>query len=167
MPGLNRLSRAYPALPVERRCTANVSLSIATGAGGSSEPSRDPVHSGYPDMARRRLGQHFLKDASVAARVVAAADLTPGDTVVEVGPGRGALTRRLAGKVARLILVEVDSGLAAGLRERYADDGSVEVIEADARLLDVAEIPGLRGGAYKMGGKPARRLGEGWVGGGG
>jgi len=82
--------------------------------------------------------------------VVAAADLTPGDTVVEVGPGRGALTRHLAGKAARLILVEVDSGLAAGLRERYADDGSVEVIEADARLLDVAEIPGLRGGAYKM-----------------
>lgn len=101
-------------------------------------------------MAPRRLGQHFLKDASVAARVVAAAELMADDTVVEIGPGRGALTRRLTGKVARLILVEVDSGLAAGLRERYAGDGSIEVIEADARLFEAAQAPGLRDGPYKM-----------------
>ena len=101
-------------------------------------------------MAPRRLGQHFLKDPSVAERVVAAADLARGDTVVEVGPGRGALTRRLAGKVARLILVEVDTRLAAQLRDRYAGDGSVEVMEADARHLDPARLPRLPDGPYKM-----------------
>ncbi|MBM3956982.1 MAG: 16S rRNA (adenine(1518)-N(6)/adenine(1519)-N(6))-dimethyltransferase, partial [Gemmatimonadetes bacterium] len=46
-----------------------------------------------PHVASRRLGQHFLRDPSVAARVAAAAELAPDDTVVEVGPGRGALTR--------------------------------------------------------------------------
>ena len=101
-------------------------------------------------MAPRRLGQHFLKDASVAARVVAAAEPTPGDTVVEVGPGRGALTRRLAGEVARLILVELDSGLAAQLRARYAGDGAIDVIQADARLFDPAQLPGLSDGPYKV-----------------
>jgi len=101
-------------------------------------------------MAPRRLGQHFLKDASVAARVVAAAEPAPDDTVVEIGPGRGALTRRLAGQVARLVLVELDPVLAAQLRDRYAGDRSVEVMEADARLLDPAQVAGLCGGPYKV-----------------
>ena len=85
----------------------------------------------------------------MAARVVAAAELGPGDTVVEVGPGRGALTRHLAGRVGRLILVEVDAGLAALLRDRYDGDGSVEVMEADARRLDPAQIAGLAPREYK------------------
>ena len=101
-------------------------------------------------MAPRRLGQHYLRDPVVAARVVAAAELARGDTVVEVGPGRGALTHRIAGKVARLILIEVDSGLAAQLRERYAGDRSVEVMEADARHLDPAQLPGPSDGPYKV-----------------
>ena len=86
----------------------------------------------------------------MAARVVAAAELARGDTVIEIGPGRGALTRHLAGRVARLVLVEMDAGLAAQLRGRYADDGSVEVMEADARRLDLARVAGLSGGPYKV-----------------
>ena len=59
--------------------------------------------------ARKRFGQHWLKDGSVLDRIVAAAELSPSDCVLEVGPGRGALTGRLLGTaVAQVHAVELD-----------------------------------------------------------
>ncbi len=87
---------------------------------------------------RQRLGQHFLRDASVAARVVAALRAGPSDTVVEVGPGRGALTTHLAGRCGRLVLVERDPDLARGLRDRLAGRGEITVVEDDAARVDLA-----------------------------
>jgi len=100
-------------------------------------------------MTPRRLGQHFLKDPSVAARIVAAAEPSPDDTVVEIGPGRGALTRRLSDAVGRLVLLEIDAGLASRLRCEYAGDTRVQVVEGDARLLDPAGMPALSQRPYK------------------
>jgi 16S rRNA (adenine1518-N6/adenine1519-N6)-dimethyltransferase len=93
----------------------------------------------YPDdlpRAKRALGQNFLIDPNVQRKIVAALDPAPGDEVLEIGPGVGALTRHLAGRVRRLVLVELDHGLAARLAEEYAGDPSVEVIDAD-----VLEVP--------------------------
>jgi 16S rRNA (adenine1518-N6/adenine1519-N6)-dimethyltransferase len=92
----------------------------------------------YPDelpRAKRSLGQNFLIDPNVQRKIVAALDPSPGDEVLEIGPGVGALTQHLAGRIRRLVLVELDNALAARLREQYADEPSVEVLNED--VLDV------------------------------
>ena len=63
---------------------------------------------GPPPRAKRSLGQNFLVDGRVLARVVDAAELSPSDQVLEIGPGRGALTDRLAESAGRVIAVELD-----------------------------------------------------------
>jgi 16S rRNA (adenine1518-N6/adenine1519-N6)-dimethyltransferase len=79
----------------------------------------------------KSLGQHFLSDYGVVNRIVAAADVGPGDTVIEVGPGLGVLTERLAEQAGRLIAVEIDAKLAQRLREELAAKPNVTVVERD------------------------------------
>jgi 16S rRNA (adenine1518-N6/adenine1519-N6)-dimethyltransferase len=83
----------------------------------------------------RRRGQNFLVDDRVAERIVAAADVG-GRHVLEIGPGLGALSERLAASAARLVLVELDRDLAARLRRRFASSSHVSVVEADALAVD-------------------------------
>jgi 16S rRNA (adenine1518-N6/adenine1519-N6)-dimethyltransferase len=95
--------------------------------------------------AKRSLGQNFLRDPNLQRAIVEALHPAPGDEVLEIGPGQGALTRHLAGRVRRLVLVELDDALAAALREAYAGTPGVEVIHADVlrvRLEEVTEHPG-------------------------
>jgi 16S rRNA (adenine1518-N6/adenine1519-N6)-dimethyltransferase len=79
---------------------------------------------------RRRLGQHFLADRQIAERIVGLLADEPS-RVVEIGPGRGALTEPLVERFERVLALEVDAELAAGLRERLADT-PLEVVDADA-----------------------------------
>ena len=79
----------------------------------------------------KALGQHFLTDRNVVTKIVAAAELTPEEIVIEVGPGLGVLTERLVDATDRVIAVELDRGLASRLRERYAGDARLAVIEGD------------------------------------
>jgi len=81
--------------------------------------------------AKKGLGQNFLVDKHALDRIVSAAKLSPDDYVVEVGPGLGVLTQELAQKAGRVVAVELDSSMAAMLREKYADSSNVEIIEAD------------------------------------
>lgn len=102
---------------------------------------------------KKSLGQHFLKDPSIATRIVEAARIEPGETVLEVGPGRGAITGMLAEKAEKLVLIELDGALAAMLSERYASVDHVRVIESDARDLDLDEggdVPEVVGRPYKI-----------------
>ena len=87
--------------------------------------------------ARKRFGQHFLEPAWVA-RLVTAVKPQPDDTFLEIGPGRGALTRILAPKVARVIAVEIDRDLAAALPDHVP--ANVDVVEGDFLELDLAEL---------------------------
>lgn len=91
--------------------------------------------------ARKSLGQNFLVDANQQRRIVSALDSTPDDTVIEIGPGQGALTRHL-GAVARLILIELDRDLAPALAREFAADPRVSVIEADVLHTDLRELAG-------------------------
>jgi 16S rRNA (adenine1518-N6/adenine1519-N6)-dimethyltransferase len=88
---------------------------------------------------RKRLGQHFLSDQRILARIVDA--LAPGsaETVVEIGPGRGALTDILRTRAKRVIAIEVDRALAAMLRDRYAGS-NVDVVEADVLESDLGAL---------------------------
>jgi 16S rRNA (adenine1518-N6/adenine1519-N6)-dimethyltransferase len=101
-------------------------------------------------MPRRRLGQHFLTDDAVVARIVAAAAIKRGEPVVEIGPGHGALTDSLARQAERLILLELDPKMASSLERRYAAVDAVSVLEADARYVEIGDIPGLDGRPYAV-----------------
>jgi 16S rRNA (adenine1518-N6/adenine1519-N6)-dimethyltransferase len=89
---------------------------------------------------RKSLGQHFLADSRIAGRILDAADLSLDDLVVEIGPGRGALTKRLVGRVNRVVAIELDSNLAAALPERLEFPENLTCVEADARVVDLAEL---------------------------
>jgi 16S rRNA (adenine1518-N6/adenine1519-N6)-dimethyltransferase len=99
----------------------------------------------------RRLGQHFLTDGSIAARTVRAARVSRDDQVIEVGPGRGALTHLIVQAAPRsLTLVEADANLASALKAKYAGMPWVCVVCGDARSTQTADLPGLGPGPYKV-----------------
>ena len=88
----------------------------------------------------KSLGQNFLTDCSIAELIVSELNPTSDDVVVEIGPGIGALSRYLAGRVRRLILVEFDQRLADFLKLAFAGDSSIEVEHADATEFDLREL---------------------------
>ena len=92
-----------------------------------------------------------MADTRVLARIVNAAEVGPEDLVLEVGAGRGALTRKLVERGAQVIAVEMDPNLAATLAERLGNPSNLTVIEGDARKLDPGELVA-PGGAYKVAG---------------
>lgn len=92
--------------------------------------------------ARKRFGQHWLRDELVLERILQAADLQAADRVLEVGPGRGALTERLlASPVASVHAVELDRDLVSGLRQRFAAEPRFSLQEGDV-LAVALEGPG-------------------------
>jgi 16S rRNA (adenine1518-N6/adenine1519-N6)-dimethyltransferase len=84
---------------------------------------------------RRALGQHFLADPAVAARIVAAVGPTAADLVCEIGAGHGVLTRPLAADAGRLVALEIDPALQARLTAGFASVPHVTVVRADARIF--------------------------------
>jgi 16S rRNA (adenine1518-N6/adenine1519-N6)-dimethyltransferase len=88
---------------------------------------------------RKALSQNFLTDAAALDAIVAAAELQPGDRVLEVGPGLGVLTRRLLAAGASVLAVEIDPRLAAWLRRELAEVPGFDLIEADALTLHPRE----------------------------
>jgi len=92
--------------------------------------------------ARKALGQHFLTDPHILARIAAALDPAPTDVVVEIGAGTGTLTRILAGGVGKVIAIEKDERLAHDCELAIADRGlhNVQVVRADALTLDWRSI---------------------------
>ena len=103
-------------------------------------------------MSTRRplkaLGQNFLVDNNIIDKIINSAAIKPEDSVLEIGPGRGALTEYLARKAGRLVLIEYDHALAAALKERYADDARVTVVDADILAVE-KEADGLLDGLLK------------------
>jgi len=89
---------------------------------------------------KKSLGQNFLVDPAHRAHIVAAAGLTPDDTVLEVGPGSGVLTELIAAQAGRVIAVELDDRLIPLLRERFAGQPHVTIIHGDILKLDVGEL---------------------------
>ena len=93
---------------------------------------------------RKRFGQHFLHDPGVLKRIVEAIDPAPGEAIVEIGPGEGALTRPLLERIGHLTAIEIDRDLAAGLALEFASQ-RLTVVTADVLDFDFSVLPpGLR-----------------------
>ncbi len=101
--------------------------------------------------ARRGWGQNFLVNQGAADTIVLAFGPRAGDRVLEVGPGRGVLTQRLAGRVGSLVAVEIDPALARALRQELGASSSVEIVEADVLKVDLGAL------LERLGATPARR----------
>ena len=89
---------------------------------------------------RRRFGQHFLRDAATVDRIIRAIDPRPGEGIVEIGPGKGALTLPLLRRTGELDVVEVDRDLAAELVERCRDAGRLNLVRQDVLKVDFSEF---------------------------
>jgi len=94
---------------------------------------------GSPFPPLRRWGQNFLVDSSAADRIVGAAAIAPGESVVEIGPGDGVLTRRLAAAGANLLAVEIDPRRAEALTRELAPLGNVVIEVGDALALTIGQ----------------------------
>ncbi len=90
--------------------------------------------------ARKRFGQHFLTDPGVIDAILRAIHVTGDDVVVEIGPGRGAITDALAATAGHLHAIELDRDLASRLRRQYGDQSNVTIHEADALAFDFAAL---------------------------
>ena len=102
-----------------------------------------------PPPIRKSLGQHFLTDPRILARIADAVALAPDETVVEIGPGRGSLTDALLARAARVVAIEIDRKLVELLREKYAHEPRLTIIEADVLDVNLGEAAG---GAYALAG---------------
>jgi 16S rRNA (adenine1518-N6/adenine1519-N6)-dimethyltransferase len=103
--------------------------------------------------ARKRFGQHFLHDPSVLDKIAGAIAPQPGDHIVEIGPGRGALTRALLEswpEQSTLDVIEIDRDLAPLLRQEFASSAHIAIHEADALEFDFAKLAAERGGRLRI-----------------
>jgi 16S rRNA (adenine1518-N6/adenine1519-N6)-dimethyltransferase len=101
--------------------------------------------------ARKRFGQHFLHDPAVIGRIVAALEVRPGEHLVEIGPGRGALTHELLRRTdCSFDAIEIDRDLAQRLRGEFTDAPRCELHEADALDFDFAGLASRRTGRLRI-----------------
>src|SRR5690606_16858463 len=98
---------------------------------------------------RKRFGQHFLSDRRLLGRIADALEATKADTVIEVGPGRGALTEHLLERAGRVIAIEVDRDLAAMLRARWGPLGAARCTRAEGDVPE-QELGALADGPYLL-----------------
>lgn len=94
-------------------------------------------------MARKRFGQHFLHEQGIIRQIVSAIGAEPGEHIVEIGPGRGALTQPLLDAAGRLTVIEIDRDLIAALR--HCESPGLDIIEGDALKIDYAALAAPRG----------------------
>jgi 16S rRNA (adenine1518-N6/adenine1519-N6)-dimethyltransferase len=92
------------------------------------------------NFAKRRFGQNFLVDSRVVDRIIAAVNPQPDATIIEIGPGHGALTKRLIQSGARVVAIEFDRDLAPQLRDEFRDHTNFYLVEADALEVDFCKV---------------------------
>lgn len=91
-------------------------------------------------FAKKSLGQNFLTDENYIRKIVDALDLRETETVIEIGPGRGALTEKLIEKAGKVIAVELDSDLIPVLNESFGQSENFRLIESDALKIDFSNL---------------------------
>ena len=115
----------------------------------SSPDAKSQLHR-LGTRAKKGLGQHFLVDRGVLEKIISAAELEPSDTVIEVGPGLGVLTRELVKKATKVIAIEADSKLASSLQKTFSKIPQLTVLNADVLEIDPGEIFAKKRQSYKI-----------------
>jgi len=100
---------------------------------------------------KKRLGQHFLTDTRLLARIADALAITPADTVVEIGPGRGALTEALLARAGHVVAIELDRDLIPVLRERWGGEPRFTLVEGDVLAQDLGALATAAGASAAQG----------------
>ena len=90
----------------------------------------------YDLKVRKKLGQHFLIDEEVLPLITSAAEITPTDIIMEIGPGLGILTEELARQAGQVIAIELDSKLAVILKQRLASFENVTILNENVLHID-------------------------------
>src|SRR5690349_17845292 len=90
-------------------------------------------------MARQKFGQHFLSSLPVLQRIASAACVPDAPLVIEIGPGKVALTRHLLARAQRVVAIEIDPAMVAHLRAEFPQEPRLEIVQADALQLDLAQ----------------------------
>jgi 16S rRNA (adenine1518-N6/adenine1519-N6)-dimethyltransferase len=93
-----------------------------------------------PVRAKKSLGQNFLVDPNYQRKIIEALHLDPGDTILEIGPGTGALTDHIVGNVAHFTAIELDDQLAASLQRKYAGRDDFTLIHQDVMEVDLGDV---------------------------
>ncbi|WP_370589222.1 16S rRNA (adenine(1518)-N(6)/adenine(1519)-N(6))-dimethyltransferase RsmA [Thermoactinomyces sp. CICC 10521] len=91
----------------------------------------------YGIILKKSLGQNFLTDSHVLDKIIRAADLTPDSGVIEIGPGIGALTERIADQAKKVVAVEIDGRLVPVLKDLFQTRPQVEIVHGDALTVDL------------------------------
>lgn len=105
--------------------------------------SRSPAQRAPAHRARKRFGQNFLRDPGIIARIVRAIAPRPGERLVEIGPGQGALTEPLLEAAGALEVIELDRDLIPGLRVQFFNYPDFTIHEGDALKFDFAALKGM------------------------
>lgn len=103
---------------------------------------------------RKRFGQNFLHDRQVIDQIISIIDIKSADHIVEIGPGKGALTEFLLSQCARLDVIELDRDLVALLEHKFADAGTLQIHCADALNINFAELSDFENKARIVGNLP-------------
>lgn len=98
------------------------------------------MHEDKPGRPKKHLGQHFLQDPGIISKIIQTADVNKDDVIVEIGPGRGALTFRMAEMASEVIAIEIDHSIVESLNERAASYPNLSIVEADALRFHYHEI---------------------------
>ena len=93
-----------------------------------------------PHRARKRFGQHFLHDGNIIDKILRAIGINEGDKLLEIGPGRGALTLPLLKQCKKLVAVELDRDLVSVLNQAASDIGDLQLINADILNFEIKDI---------------------------
>lgn len=115
-----------------------------------SRKSTSEIIEKYQFDFRKKFGQNFLVDNHILDKIVEAADITREDCILEIGPGIGTLTQRLAEAAGEVVAVEIDKNLIPILNETLADYDNVTILNEDILKVDIHEI------AEQHGGKPLK-----------
>ena len=94
----------------------------------------------YNFTLSKKYGQNFLIDSNILDMIVAAADIKEDDTVLEIGPGLGSLTQRLASKAKKVVAIEIDKLLIPILNETLSEYNNIVVLNEDILKTDIGEI---------------------------
>ena len=136
---MTRISAVRAAAPRRPGRASNYVRERAEAEGSERSRVRDAL-AARGLAPRKRFGQNFLIREDLAARIVELCRLESDDVAVEIGPGAGALTPRLASRVRALVAIEKDTGLAQLLREEFADTPHLEIVEGDFLETDLVAL---------------------------